>query len=114
MGFSMEQTVATQAAVWLFLLIPAFRFSVEMLDALLEQGKAQIARALIPTARVAGIGVLLLTVTDVNLTNLFVVDIVVTASCLVLSWGFLQNSPAPKAAAPINPVRVQHLHRIRR
>ncbi|MCP4090217.1 MAG: hypothetical protein GY746_10540 [Gammaproteobacteria bacterium] len=91
-GFSAEQTTATYIAVWLFLLIPAFRFSVEMLDALLEQGKAQITRALMPTARVTGIGVLLLTDLDINLTNIFIIDISVTAFCLLLAYSFLHNA----------------------
>ncbi len=91
MSFTAEQTAATQLAVWLFLLIPAFRFSAEMLDALLEQGKAQIARALMPTARVAGICVLLITGIDISLTNIFIIDITVTAFCLLLAWGFLRK-----------------------
>ncbi len=92
MGFSETQTVATQAAVSLFLLIPAFRFSAEMLDALLEQGKAQIARALMPLARLAGIGVLWLTEAEINISNILAVDICVTLFCLLLSWLFLQKS----------------------
>ena len=91
MSFTAEQTAATQSAIWLFLLIPAFRFSAEMLDALLEQGKAQITRALMPTARVAGICVLLITGIDINLTNIFIIDIAVTSFCLLLAWIFLHN-----------------------
>jgi O-antigen/teichoic acid export membrane protein len=91
-GFTPEQTLATQAAVSLFLLIPAFRFSVELLDALLEQGRAQIARALMPLARLAGIGLLLLSSVEVSLANVLLVDICVTAMCLLLSWLFLGHS----------------------
>ena len=92
MGFSDAQTVASLVAVWLFLVIPAFRFSAEMLDALLEQGRAQIARALMPTLRVVGVVGLIVSGSEITLARVFLVDIAATALCLALAWAFLAGS----------------------
>lgn len=91
-GFSVEQTFAAEAAVILFLLMPAFRFSSELLEALLEQGKSQIARALMPAGRLLGIGALLYFSVSVDLRSIIILDIVVTGVCLALAWVFLQTS----------------------
>lgn len=92
MGFSAEQTISTRPALWLFLLVPAFRFSADMLEALLEQGKAQIARALMPAGRIAGIGLLLGMGIVLDLPRLIMIDVAVTAFCLLLAWFLLARS----------------------
>ena len=94
MGFDAEQAQNTRSAIWLFLLIPAFRFSAEMLDALLEQGKAQIARALMPTLRVIGVLALIFFASEITLAYVFWVDIAATAFCLTLAWALLGTSLA--------------------
>ena len=108
MGFSPEQVTTTRQALWLFLLVPAFRFTAEMLEALMEQGRAQIARALMPTGRVVGIGSLLLLGVQVELPVIIIVDIVITAFCLLLAYSMLRKSlrdlPAPESTENI-PVR---------
>jgi O-antigen/teichoic acid export membrane protein len=90
--FSAEQAVATQIGVSMFLLMPAFRFSTEMLEALLEQGKAQVARALMPLGRLLCIGVLMLADSSIGIENLLTVDIGVTFICLSIAWLFIQQS----------------------
>jgi O-antigen/teichoic acid export membrane protein len=93
-GFSAEQSDVTLVGVWLFMWIPVFRFTVELLDALLEQGRAQIARALMPVARLVGIGVLMLMNIDLDLRNILLLDVGVTVACVVLAWFFLASSVA--------------------
>jgi O-antigen/teichoic acid export membrane protein len=92
LGFSQEQIEVGRPAVLLFLLIPAFRFCSELLEALLEQGKSQLARALMPTGRVLGVVVLLVLGVEVELASILFVDIGVTAGCLLLAWGLLRIS----------------------
>lgn len=108
MGFHEHQIAATRHALWLFLLVPAFRFSAEILEALLEQGKAQVARALMPVGRVVGIGLLVLLGLQVELPTIIVVDIAVTLSCLLLAYFMLLRSlrelPAPESTGNV-PVR---------
>jgi O-antigen/teichoic acid export membrane protein len=92
MGFSTEQIAAAKPALWLFLLVPAFRFVADLLEALLEQGKAQISRALMPTGRLVCIGLLLSMGTGIDLGRLILIDVAVTACCLLLSWFLLRQS----------------------
>ena len=91
-GFSAHQAYVAKPAVLLFMLVPAFRFCSELLEALLEQAKSQTARAFMPTGRVLGIGALVALGLDVNLHTIIMVDVIVTATCLVLAWTFLQAS----------------------
>lgn len=92
MGFSAEQLEQTAIGVWLFLLVPAFRFCADLLEALLEQGKAQVARALMPTGRVLILGVILLLTDGVSLRGVLIIDIAVTSLCLLLAWFFMYRS----------------------
>lgn len=92
LGFSEEQLQRTAVGVWLFLLVPAFRFSADLLEALLEQGKAQIARALMPTGRVLLLTGLWLSGASIGIQNVLIIDITVTACCLFLAWFFLRRS----------------------
>ncbi len=91
-GFSPEQIHATQYAVILFLLVPAFRFSAEMLEALLEQGRAQMARALMPLGRMIGILILIGIGMKLNLSILVAIDIIVTLICLAAGYRLLYTS----------------------
>ncbi len=92
MGFTPEQVAATHNAVWLFFWVPVFRYGTEMLDALLEQGRSQSARALMPTGRVLVIGILLLLGVEITLENIILLDIGVTILCVLLSWYLLMQS----------------------
>jgi O-antigen/teichoic acid export membrane protein len=92
LGFSPEQIEATKYAVALFFLVPTFRFASEMLEALLEQGKSQIARALMPLGRVSGILLLLAAGSELGLSTVVAIDICVTASCLLLAYRLLYTS----------------------
>ncbi len=99
-GFGPAQAVATVPAVMLFLFVPSFRLGVALLDALLEQGRAQIARAIMPTARVAILAGLVLWQSDtIALRTVILVDVGVTAGCLLLSWFFLAASVASQASS---------------
>lgn len=92
LGFQPEQIEATRYAVILFLLVPAFRFSAEMLEALLEQGRAQMARALMPLGRMLGVLLLIAIGANLDLSVLVIVDIVVTVFCLLIAHRLLRAS----------------------
>lgn len=92
MGMSTVQAMATKSGLLLFFLVPAFRFISDMQESLLEQGKAQIARALMPIGHVAVIGLLTAFGVSLNLSNIIMLYVAVTAFCLVLSWILLHHS----------------------
>lgn len=94
MGLSEQHTAATVHAPLLFFFVPAFRYISEMQESLLEQGRAQIVRALMPIGRVAVIGILMAMGVVINLENVIIIDIAVTAFCLMLSWILLHKSLA--------------------
>ena len=81
---SQEQIDRTHLAVGLFLVIPAFRFSVELLEAMLAPGQA--ARALMVFSRAAAVLVMIAILPRVGLTEVLLVDMVVTGLCVVLMW----------------------------
>ena len=91
-GFDEEQLKRTAPGVWLFLLVPAFRFSADLLEALLEQGKAQLARALMPTGRALILGAFLMAGHNVGIYEVLIIDIFVTLFCLLLVWMLLHRS----------------------
>jgi len=105
-GLSAEQISRTSLAAWLFLVIPAFRFSSELLEAMLAQG--QTARAIMVIVRAAAIVVLVMVKPKINLTDVLVVDLVSTSACVVLSWSSIRQTMAalhsPEAAGTL-PVR---------
>ncbi len=92
LGFSAQQTELARIAGWLFLVLPAFRFCSELLEALLEQAKSQFVRALMPLGRVVGIGILIGSDATLDLSKIIAVDIFVTLGCLVLAWIQLARS----------------------
>lgn len=87
--FTPEAAAATLIGTWLFLVIPAFRFAADILESLLEQGRAQLCRALLPTLRVLALAVLLALGHTVTLNDLFLLDLVIVGACVVLAWGFI-------------------------
>lgn len=87
--FSPAAAAATLIGTWLFLLIPAFRFAADVLESLLEQGRAQLCRALLPTLRVVAIAVLLGLGQTVDLTRLLLLDVYIVGGCLLLAWVFI-------------------------
>ena len=89
-GLSQEQIAHTSLAAWLFLVVPAFRFSSELLEAMLAQG--QTARAIMVFVRAAAIVVLVVVKPHIGLTDVLVVDLVSTSACVVLSWSSIRHT----------------------
>jgi O-antigen/teichoic acid export membrane protein len=104
-GMSPELAAATSFAAWLFVIIPAFRFSVEMLEALLAPG--QFARALMVFLRLTALLLLLAFTPEVGLTDVLLVDILATGSCVLLVWYAIMrslaslHSPTADGALPV-------------
>jgi O-antigen/teichoic acid export membrane protein len=91
-GLSQEQIARTSLAAWLFLVVPAFRFTSELLEAMLAQG--QTARAIMVFVRAAAIVVLVMVKPKIGLTDVLVVDLVSTSLCVVLSWTSIRQTMA--------------------
>jgi O-antigen/teichoic acid export membrane protein len=102
LGFSADQIERSRPAVLLFLLIPAMRFTATLLEALLEQAKAQIARALMPIGRIGAVLALLAAGVEVTLERVLWVEITVSAGCLALVWILMRLSLA-RLAEPAHP-----------
>ncbi len=104
-GMTPGQTEATRFAAWLFLVIPAFRFGTELLEAMLAQG--QTARALMVFARAAAVMALVVVKPQVTLVDVLLIDMVVTAFCVVLIWVNVRHtltslhSPAASGTLPV-------------
>ena len=104
-GMTPEQAEMTRFAAWMLLIIPAFRFSTDMLEAMLAPGQA--ARALMVTGRAAAVVVLVLLKPQVTLADILLVDIVVTALCVLFNWTRIErnlaslHSPAARGALPL-------------
>ncbi len=105
-GMSAAQTSVTHFGAWLFLIIPAFRFSVELLETMLAQG--QTARALMVFIRAAAIVLLIILKPTIGLADILLVDIVSTGFCVLLVWFSIQRTLAslhsPDASGTL-PVR---------
>lgn len=86
------QIVAMELSALLFFLIPAFRFVEEILEAMLEQGKSQVSRALMPIGRVAVLGVFVALGTHVDLALMMSIDVGVTLFCLLMAYYYLYVS----------------------
>jgi len=91
-GMSPEQTAVTAFAAGLFLIIPAFRFSVEILETMLAQG--QTARALMVFIRAAAIVLLVIFKPTIELTDVLLVDMVATGLCVLVVWFSIQRTLA--------------------
>jgi O-antigen/teichoic acid export membrane protein len=104
-GLSQQQIARTSLAAWLFLVVPAFRFSSELLEAMLAQG--QTARAIMVFVRAAAIVVLVMVKPHIGLTDVLVVDLVSTSLCVVLSWSSIRHtlttlhSPGASGTLPV-------------
>ena len=83
-GMDPAQTEATRFAASLFVIIPVFRFSTELLESMLGQG--QTARALMVFVRAAAIIVLIVVKDEVVLTDVLLVDAIVTGLCVLVAW----------------------------
>ena len=105
-GFSADQIERTRLAPLLFLLVPAFRFAAEMLEALLEQGKAQTARVLMPLGRIIGIAAVLGVGAPITLERVLLVDAAVTLGCVLLAWWLIVRC-AGRLAEPDAPQPMQ-------
>lgn len=101
-GFDAQQIERSRPAIWMLLFVPAFRFVADLLEALLAQGKAQIARALMPIGRLIGIGAVLLAGVEITLARILYIDSVVTIVCLIVAWFFMIGS-LNAVASPTTP-----------
>lgn len=105
LGIADEMMGVARAGILLFLLIPSFRFVVILLESLLEQGRAQLARALMPIGRALVLVLLLAGSQTIDLETVLIVDIVVTGATLLLGWYQLARGIAPyrdnEADAPL-------------
>jgi O-antigen/teichoic acid export membrane protein len=79
-GMDAAQTEATRIAVWIFLVIPSFRFTAELLECLL--GFGQIARAVMVMVRAGAILLLILLRPEVHLRDILAVDALATGVCV--------------------------------
>jgi O-antigen/teichoic acid export membrane protein len=80
-GMTPAQTAATQVAAWMFLVIPAFRFTAELLESML--GFGQIARAVMVTVRASAILLLIVIQPQVTLRDVLLVDMTATGICVI-------------------------------
>ncbi len=99
LNLSGEQVAAAGYGLLLFLLVPAFRFAAEVLEALLQQGRAQTCRASMPLGRAAGIGLLVVAGCEINLQTLFILDAAVTLGCLLMAWRFIFSTLCARLAS---------------
>jgi O-antigen/teichoic acid export membrane protein len=111
MHLSAAQVQSTYLAPLLFLLIPCFRFLSELQEALLEQGRAQIARALMPLGRVAGLGLLVAIGIQPDLEILLIVDVITTVVCIVLAAGNVFSSLAELGTGTDDNIDVSEMRR---
>ncbi|MEM1230016.1 MAG: hypothetical protein AAGI15_05720 [Pseudomonadota bacterium] len=109
--FSPEAAAATLLGTWLFLVVPAFRFAADILECLLEQGRAQLCRALLPTLRVIALLVLLAVGHQIVLADLFLLDLVIVGSCTLLAWGFIFGALKRHASDRDEPLPVADIAR---
>lgn len=91
-GLSTEQVVATNLVAWLFVVIPAFRFSADMLEVLLEQGRSQLVRAIMVLGRVVILALFMVTTSVVGLRKVLLIDMAVTSVTLLMAWALIQRS----------------------
>lgn len=91
-GLGPGQGHSLHPAILLFLLVPAVKFSCELLDALLEQGKSRLIWSLTIYGRICGIGLLLALGPTVRLHEILIVDVIVLGACAVLAYLLLHRS----------------------
>ncbi|HET7204907.1 MAG TPA: hypothetical protein VFI92_16220 [Steroidobacteraceae bacterium] len=104
-GMSAAQSEATRIAAWMFLAIPAFRFTAELLESML--GFGQIARAVMVMARAGAVLLLILLLPVVHLRDVLVVDMVVTGLCALFVLGRIRrclhalHAPSASGSLPV-------------
>jgi O-antigen/teichoic acid export membrane protein len=105
-GMSAEQAAATNFAAWLFLIVPVFRFSAELMETMLTFGQA--ARAAMVFIRAGAVIALILLKPAVTLVDVLLTDLVVTGVCaLALLYRIHRNVArlAPTVGTGEFPVR---------
>lgn len=88
LGFSVVQQNSTVIATGLIITVIGFRFTVEMLECLLEQRWSQMTQALMPIGRIIGVALLTLAGT-LTLEKLLYIDLIISTSCFLLAELFL-------------------------
>lgn len=91
-GFTANQAEQSRPAILLFLVVPTFRFVADLLESLLEQGRAQTCRALMPIGRLLGLTVILFAGVEITLHRILLLDGLVTLFCLLLATMLLTAS----------------------
>jgi len=111
-GMTESQVNYALSAIWLFVLVPAFRFCSELLDGFLEQGRSQVARALMPVGRALALGLVILLGIQPDLVIIIQIDIAVTVMCLLLAYYMLftvvRDLPAPASSKEIPMREILH------
>jgi O-antigen/teichoic acid export membrane protein len=88
LGFDAAQAGGGWVVVLLIVTVLGFRYACEMLEGLLEQRWSQLAHALMPLGRLAGVA-LLVTAGGVSLAHVLWVDVAVSLGCFLLAEVFL-------------------------
>ncbi|MCC8996836.1 MAG: hypothetical protein LM517_07270 [Nitrosomonas sp.] len=88
LGFSSLQQDSTVLAPILVITVLGFRYTVEMLECLLEQRWSQTTQALLPIGRTLGVAILT-TIGSFSLERLLYVDIIVSSICFLVAEFFL-------------------------
>lgn len=89
-GMTAHQAAATNFAAWLFLAVPVFRFTAELMETML--GFGQVARAVMVFVRAGAVLLLIVFLPKVTLHEVLVTDLVVTSLCaLVLLYRIHRN-----------------------
>jgi O-antigen/teichoic acid export membrane protein len=89
-GMNAAQTEATRVAAWMFLVIPAFRFTAELLEAML--GFGQIARAVMVFVRAGAVLLLILVQPHVTLRDVLMVDMLATGLCVLFTLSRIRSN----------------------
>lgn len=88
LGFSPIQQSSTILSAGLIITVIGFRYTVEMLECLLEQRWSQAMQAFMPIGRIVGVA-LLTTTGALTLEKLFYIDLIISSSCFLLAEFFL-------------------------
>ncbi len=88
LGFDAPQASQGWVVVVLLITVLSFRYACEMLEGLLEQRWSQLAHALMPIGRLAGVAILV-SADSLSLAHVLWVDAGVSLACLLLAEYFL-------------------------
>lgn len=108
LGFDAVQSGQTWVVVVLVVTVLGFRYACEMLECLLEQRWSQLAYALMPMGRLAGLA-MLVSMDTVSLGAVLWVDAVVSLFCFLLAEFFLMRRLRTLQAAGVHKVQLREV-----